>query len=927
MAALHTGLVPRGRASECETLDRVVDGVRVHRSQVLVLRGESGIGKTTLLDYLETRASGSRILRVAGIESEMELDYAGLHQLCAPMLGRLSDLPDAQHEALSIAFGASTGAGPDRFRVSVAVLNLLAHFAEKQPVVCLIDDAQWLDRTSALVLSFVAHRLLAEAVALVFAVREPSDPSALSGLPTLEVQGLGAADARALFDAAIPWRIDERVKERIAAECRGNPLALLEVGRAHALARLGGGYAATDAAPAVSRIERSFREQVRTLPDETRRLLRMAAAEPLGDLALLWRAAARLGIPDDAVDPAEAAGLIELRGGRVYFRHPLLRAALHSLGTVAERRGMHAALADATDPAVDPDRRVWHRALAALEVSEELASDLEASASRAHARGGLVAEAAFLERAALSTPDAVQRAGRLLAAAAASYEAGMFDAAHELLVRADGEPLDELQRTRVARLRARIVFARRRGGDAPPLLLDVASRLGGIDAELARDTYLEALGAAIYAGRFSSLGVRDIAKAACAAPPAPEPRRVTDLLLDAVARRFSDGYVASIGTLQLALGAFRRQASSDKEIPSWLWIACPVAPEPLAPELWDDEAWHDLADRAVRLAREAGALGVLPIALCYRAGVHVFAGEFAAASALLEEGDAIAKATGNAPIPYGRLMLTAWRGDEAPALRVIERCRKEAIAKGDGRAFGLIGYATAVLYNGLGRYDAALAGAQQACEHEDLGFFGWSLVELIEAAARSGDYEKANVALQELELRTQAANTSWALGMLHRSKALLADGETADTHYRTSIEELSRSRIVVHVARAHLLYGEWLRRENRRVDAREHLHTAFALLSDMGIDAFAERTRRELLATGVTVRKRTLDAGSTLTAQEAEVARLAAEGRTNPEIAAQLFISPRTAEYHLHKVFGKLGISSRRELRGALPTSHPPGHG
>ncbi|HEX7121426.1 MAG TPA: helix-turn-helix transcriptional regulator, partial [Gemmatimonadaceae bacterium] len=772
-----------------------------------------------------------------------------------------------------------------------------------------------------------AHRLLAEAVALVFAVREPSDPSALSGLPTLEVQGLGAADARALFDAAIPWRIDERVKERIAAECRGNPLALLEVGRAHALARLGGGYAATDAAQPVSRIERSFREQVRTLPDETRRLLRMAAAEPLGDLALLWRAAARLGIPDDAVDPAEAAGLIELRGGRVYFRHPLLRAALHSIGTAVEWRAMHAALAEATDPAVDPDRRVWHRALAAVEASEELASDLEASASRAQARGGLVGAAAFLERAALSTPSTIHRVGRLLAAAAARCEAGMFDAAHELLVHASSEPLDELQRTEVARLRARIVFARRQGGDAPLLLLDVAGRLRGIDAERSRDTYLEALGAAIYAGRLGSLAVQDIARAACAAPPPPEPLRVTDLLLDGVMRRFTDGYIASVGTLQRALGAFRRQASGGQEIPDWLWIACPVAPEPLGLELWDDDAWHDLADSAVRLARESGALAVLPIALCYRAGVHVFAGEFTAASALLDEGDAIAKATGNTPIPYGRLLLTAWRGDETPALRVIERCRREAIAEGDGRAFGLIGYVTAVLYNGLGRYDVALAGAQQACEHEDLGFFGWSLVELIEAAARSGAYAKANDALQELELRTQAANTSWALGMLHRSKALLTDGETADEHYRESIEHLGRSRIAVHVARAHLLYGEWLRRENRRVDARDHLHTAFALLSDMGVDAFAARTQRELLATGARVRKRTLEGGAALTAQEAEVAWLAAAGRTNPEIAAQLFISPRTAEYHLHKVFGKLGISSRRELRGALPTSHPPGQG
>ena len=924
MASSHPGRVPRGRARECESLDSLLDGVRARRSQVLVLCGEAGIGKTTLLEYVEAHASGCHIARATGIESEIELSFAGLHQLCAAMVERLDYLPAPQREALAVAFGLTSGTAPDRFRVSVAALGLLSSIAEKQPLVCLIDDAQWLDRPSVQVLGFVARRLLAEPVALVFAVREPTEVPELAGLQTLDVHALSAPDARALFDSAIPWRVDERVKDRIVAESRGNPLALQEISRAGALERLAGGYGATDAGPVASRIEKSFQQQALALPDETRRLLCTAAAEPLGDVTLLWRAAERLGISADAAAPAEAAGLIELRGGRIYFRHPLVRAALHSIGPASERREIHAALAEATDPAIDPDAKAWHRALATIQPNEELATELEQSAARAQARGGLVAAAAFLERAALATPDAARRAVRLLSAAAASFEAGMPDSAHDLVVRAASGPVDDLQRARMDRLRAQIAFARERGSDAPRLLLDVAKRLGPLDAGLARDTYLEAIGAAIFAGRLG-IGAPEAANAAVAAPPAPEPPRLTDLLLEGMTARFTRGYASSIASLRQALGAFRRQAASSEGRPTWLWTACPVAPEPLASDLWDDDTWYELAEKAVRIARDAGALAVLPIALTYRASVHVLAGEFAAASVLFEEADAITIATGNAPLRYGLLALAAWRGDDGPATSVIEQCRRDATTRGDGRALGLIGHVTAVLNNGLGRYDVALAGAEEACAHEDLGFYGWSLVELIEAAARTGAFEKASDALQELEERARAAGTNWGLGMLDRSKALLSDGDAADALYRESIERLERCRIVVHAARAHLVYGEWLRRENRRVDAREQLRTAFTMFSDIGAHAFAERARRELVATGETVRKRSSDSANTLTAQEAQVAWLAAEGRTNPEIAGRLFISPRTAEYHLRKVFGKLGISSRRELRSALPVAHQHG--
>lgn len=915
MSISRGGRALRGRASECESLQRVLGGVRARHSQVLVLRGEPGIGKTALLEYLAETASGCRVARAAGIESEMELPHAGLHQLCAPMLERFSRVAVPQRDALRTAFGLSEGKTPERFLLSLAVLSLLSAVAEKQPLICLIDDAQWLDAASRQALVFVARRLLAEPVALLFAVREPGESQELAGLPSLTVGALGESDARALLESAIPGPLDERVRDRIVAETRGNPLALLELSRGLSVSELAGGYAAPSSLPAVSRVEQRFLQQIQSLPADTQRLLLVAAAEPLGDVALLWRAAELLGIGTDAAVPAETAGLVEL-GGRVRFLHPLVRSAAYRARPLPERRDVHRALANATDPIADPDRRVWHRALATVGLNEVVAEELEGAALRAQGRGGIAAAAAFLERASRLTPDAARRSARSLCAAHAKFEAGAPEAAYELLAAAEIGPLDELQRARLARLRAQIVFSRRRGSDAPPLLLDAAKRLEALDAGLARETYLEALGAAVFAGRLGGrCGVREVAEAARAAPPGPQPQRPIDLLLDGVATRFTEGYVAGVPALRRALQAFRREGlrrADDTLRGLWLaWL--------LAGDAWDDEAWHELAARAVSLAREAGMLSVLPLDLEYRAGVHLHAGEFAAASALIEEAEAITAATGNAPLRYASLFLAAWRGEEAQALKLIEARAGDAAARGEGRAIALAECVTAVLYNGLGRYDAALAGAQRACEHEDLVLFGWSLVELIEAGARSGAHDEAAVALRQLEERTRAAGSDWALGILARSSALLTEGNVADALYREAIDRLKRSRIAVHLARAHLLYGEWLRRENRRVDARAQLKTAHDMFSRFGAEAFAERARQELAATGESVTKRSLDRHDALTAQEAQVARLAADGRTNPEIASQLFISPRTAEYHLHKVFGKLGIRSRRELRRAMP--------
>ena len=708
-------------------------------------------------------------------------------------------------------------------------------------------------------------------------------------------------------------RLDEQVRDRIVAETRGNPLALLELPRGLSAAELAGGFGRPDALSLASRIERSFLRRLQSLPVKTRQLLLAAAAEPLGEVTLLWRAAGRLGVGADAAAPAEAAGLIEL-GARVRFRHPLLRAAVYRAAAVPDRREVHRALAEATDPGADPDRRAWHRAHAAAGPDEAVAGELERSAGRAQGRGGVAAAAAFLQRSAELTPDPARRGARALAAARAKFAAGAPDAAYELLAMAELGRLDELQRAELARLRAQMAFAERRGSGAPRLLLDAAKKLGPLDSGLARETYLEALGAAISAGRLGrGLTVRKAAEAARTAPSAPQPPRPLDLLLDGIATRLTEGYVVGVPPLRRALDALRRHGGrSEAGVMGWLPLAT------IAPELWDDATWHELTARALGLARELGALAVLPVALTYRAAVHVHEGEFGAAAGLLEEANAITAATGNAPLGYISMMLAAWRGEEPRALDLIEAVVQDATARGGGRELGLARYATAVLHNGLGGYEAALVGARRACEYEDLGFFGWSLAELVEAGARSGASDEASAALRQLAERTSAAGSDWALGIQARSRALLSDGAAADTLYREAIDRLGRSRIAVHLARAHLVYGEWLRREQRRVEAREHLRAAHDMFSRFGAAAFAERARWELQATGETVRKRTMDTRDVLTMQEAQVARLAAEGHTNPEIGAQLFISPRTAEYHLHKVFSKLGISSRRQLRHHL---------
>jgi DNA-binding CsgD family transcriptional regulator/tetratricopeptide (TPR) repeat protein len=898
----------RGRDEECAALDVLLASARKGKSRVLVIRGEPGVGKSALLDHMIASAADFRILRAAGVESEMELAFASLHQVCAPALDHLERIPGPRRNALSIAFGLSAGAIPDRFLVGVAALSLLSEVAEERPLLCAVDDAHWLDAVSAQALAFVSHRLFAESITIVFVTREPID--ALSGLPELIVDGIRDPDARALLDSGIHGPLDERVRERIIAETRGNPLALLELPHGLTPAELAGGFALPDARPLADRIERSFLRRVRSLPLDSQQLLLTAAAEPLGDVTLLWRAAEGLGVGPEAVVPAEAAELLEL-GVRARFRHPLVRSAIYRAATPAERREVHRSLADATDPETDPDRRAWHRAHSAAGLDEVVASELERSAARAQRRGGVAAMAAFLERATELTPDPAIRGARALAAAQAKLDAGAPEPAEALLATAELAPLDDNQRARLEKLRGQIAFARRRGSDAAPLLLAAARRFEPLDARSARETYVEAFAAAIFAGR-NSREEAVVGEAARTAPAGPRPPRPVDLLMDGLAKRFTGPFEEAVPALRQALDALAGETGGEEL--RWTRTALGVTGLGLATELWDDEMWHELATRAVSRARESGALAVLPIALTYRAGVHMHAGEFAEASALVEEADAISAATGNPPLKYASLMLLGWRGQEVAALRAIETSRQDASARGEGRAIGLAHYATAVLYNGMGRYKDALVAAQHACAHEDLGFFGWALVELIEAGVRSDVRDVAADALRELDGRTHVCGTDWALGIRARSAALLSVGNAAETLYSEAIERLGRSRIVLHLARTHLVYGEWLRREQRRTDARQQLRSAHEMFTEMGVEGFAERSRQELLATGATARRRTEDTGSTLTPQEAQIARLARDGLSNPEIGGRLFISPRTVQYHLHKVFQKLDISSRNQL-------------
>ena len=904
----------RGRIDECALLDGLLAAVRSGQSRTLMLRGEAGVGKTALLDHLvAAAATDMQAVRAVGVESEMELAFASLHQLCSPLLEYLERVPPPQREALEIVFGISAGPAPDPFLIGLAVLSLMCEAGEDRPLVCVVDDAQWLDRSSARTLAFVSRRLLADPVGLVFAARVPGEE--MRDLPSLEVGGLRDADARALLRSAVQFLLDEPVRDRIIDETRGNPLALLELPRGLTATQLAGGFGLLGTRPLSGRIEEGFERRLQALTVDSRRLLLLAAAEPLGDPLLLWRAADRSGVPTAAAVGAEDDGLLSI-SSRVTFRHPLVRSAVYRSAGPDERRAAHLALAEATDADSDPDRRAWHLAAAASGPDEVVAEELECSAGRAQARGGLAAAAAFLERSVVLSIDPRQRTHRALAAATAGLNAGDFETAGGLLVTAEAGPLDEMQRARVDLVRAELAFAQRRGSDAPPLLLRAAKALEQLDPRLARDTYLDAWSAALFAGRFARTGsLEDVSREARLAPPAEQPSRPCDALLDGFALLHTNGRAAATPALQQAAMGFAGDGATAEEVLRWGWLATVAAVV-----VWDYNSCSAVAARGVQLARDSGALTVLAVGLNIMAQAVALSGDFAKAAQLISEADGVTEATGAHVLPYGDLYLSAYQGREAHVAELADATVPLATAGGQGNAVQFVSLASAVVANGRGRYREALAPARDAWEDmPELVVSMWATSELVEAAARSGEMDIARDGVERLGERIDDGANDWGLGVEARLRALITDGEAAEPLYREAIERLGRTRLRPELGRTHLLYGEWLRRANRRVDARGQLRAAHELLAEIGMELFAERARAELLATGERVRRRSAETRDDLTPQERQIAMLAREGLSNPEIGGRLFLSPRTVEWHLRKVFTKLDIGSRRELPRVLP--------
>ena len=906
-----------GRSTETAALQDALAEVRDGLRGVLVLRGDPGIGKTVLLKWTAEQAHDMQLARVVGVQAEMGMGFAGLHQLLMPFLGGLDGLPEPQRLALGSAFGLVAGPPPDRFLVGLAALTLLTDASGARPVLCLVDDVHWLDSASVEVLGFIGRRLYADRVGMVFTVREGEGPTAaLAGLPELIVGGLAPEAAGELLATVANAPVDGRVSAQVVAGVAGNPLALVELAAELTPEELSGTVPLAWPLRFGGQLEELYLSRVQALPADAGALLLVAAADPTGDPVLVAKAAAQLGIGSDAGEATEMHRLVSWQP-QIRFRHPLIRSAAYYAVSAGARRAAHAALAAVTDPDADPDRRAWHLAEAASGPDEQVAAELERCAGRAQARGGLAAAAAFLERSVLLTADPARHAERVLAAAQASMQAGVSGKALELLATADAGPLDEFQRARVDLLRGQIAFASRRGSDAPPLLLKAAQRLELLDARLARETYLEALFASLFAGRLAvGGGAREVAEAARAAPLPQRSARGPDLLLEGLALIVVEGFPAGAPVLKRAVSAFCSADVSGEVGLRWLWLSQAALSAGL---LWDWVSWDLLSARRIKLARDVGALTALPMAATIRAGVHLWAGEFAAAATLVAEVESAAEATGSGSRPTAPVALAAFAGREADAAALIEAGTTDAERTGEGQRLTIFHWATAVLYNSLGRYPDALAAAQQACEDSPAEMFAnWAQAEFIEAATRSGTPERAAGALQRLSAIARAAGTDWALGVEARSRALVTGGGDAEALYREAIDRLSRTRVRMEIGRAHLLYGEWLRRARRRTDAREQLRFAHQMFAAMGADAFAERAARELRATGERARPRSAGAAELLTAQEEQIARLVAEHLPNREIAARLFISASTVEYHLAKIFRKFGVSSRAEVARRL---------
>ena len=908
----------RNRTREIGAIDSLLERARSNAGGALVLRGEPGVGLTALLDYGADEVRDMWVLRVAGVEAEAHVAYGALHRLLAPDVWwrHHMHLPLAQRFALEQAFGLEVPGNDERpaelnaLLVGLGTLSLLARAAEERPVLCAVDDVEQLDEHSASALALVARRLGADRVAMLFARREPSDARDFFGdLDELVVGGLDVVDARALIDAVYGHRLDSDVRERILAETDGNPRAIVElpsVFPAPSVSLFG------EPLPLAKRFEQHFVTTLSNLSKNAQETVLLASLLHDGSTTLFWSASALLGLPSDAYREAEDAGLLRI-GTRVVLCGSLLRSAVYSSATPEDRRRVHLALAGAAAAAGDSVQSVWHRAAASSAPDEELAAALVVAGIELRRRGDTTTSATLLQRASAVTPDPAMRAVRLLDAASAWLAAGSPGRSSALLAETTPLPLTDLDRALAAKLRAQAAQMLGQGADSAALLLRAARDIAGHDAPLGREALLEALEAAIYHGRFGSGGPVRQAAVATLELSTDEPVTAPDLLLRGLALLFAEGHESGAPTLRRAVEAL--EAGDDLR---WLTLGGLAALE-----LWDDAALAAIVaagSEPVAVSR-ASPLGV---SLGYLAGLdHVVAGRFTKAGHWYGDMQALAEAVRDPAIAgvadAGTLMMWAWRGESGGDGRaLIDRCARDAMASEQGRYYALTRYALAVHENGLGRYEEALIASEDAVEDRGLYLAGFALPELIEAAVRSDEREVAADALAELTSRTLASGTSWALGMLARSRALLAEDDAAAALYQEAIERLVACRAAPQLARAHLLYGEWLRRRRRRRDARDHLRRAQGMFVAMSADGFAARAGGELQAAGERSRIREPEATETLTAQESRIASLVAAASSNPQIAAQLFLSPRTVEYHLHKIYRKLGVTSRVELARML---------
>ena len=896
------------RETELEAVEGLLAAARGGSSAVLVLRGGPGVGKTMLLEHAIGRASGLRVGRVGGVDSEFDLPYAALHQLLAPFLEEIEALPGPQRDSLASTLGLIEVERSDRFLTALGVLTLLSNAAQDTGLLCAVDDAEWLDEASAQVLSFLARRLVSEGIAMLFTFGAAHPTSvALAPFRELNFEGLSQVASRELLDRKVEGTLDSGVRDRLVIEAEGNPLALIELAQLLTAEQLAGLAPLPKALPLGDRLEQGLMRNVRGLSSDARSILVLVATERSGDPGLLRRAADGLGLSQTAIDDAES--VLRL-GAQITFRHGFVRSAVYALASETTRRDAHLALAEAMDPDADEDRIAWHRAAASVDADETVAADLEASARKARDRGGQVAAAAVLELAAELTPDPSRRAARLLVAADADLAAGALSKADTLLSQLTPKLLDDEQRAEAQRLRGTLALARGDKGSSSTLLIEAARVLAPFDLRKARDTCLDALATAMFAGRLAS--DRGMREAVECARSMPEPTQTTaaDVLLDAFATLVDEGSAAAAPVLRRGVGLAGESGDLRAIGPAFQ----------AAFELWDDEALHTLAQRRVDLARGSGAFVALPNALNQLGAYEVLVGRFDAAEACFEEADEISAATGYAGIlgktGVGPLILAAWRGEDARTRALAEVCSRDGTARGFGTFVGFAQSALGVLELGLGRYHEAMIAVQDAGLDQIL--VTRTLPDLVEAAVRCGEEQLATQAAGELAESTTASGTDWAIGVLARSQALLVAGREAEGLYREAIGRLQRSRARTQLARARLVYGEWLRRERRRRDAREELRAASQLFESMGALAFADRAQSELAATGERVHRRTPETLELLTPQERRIATLVSEGAPNAEVAAQLFISSRTVEYHLAKIFRKLRISSRSELARSL---------